>query len=181
MSSTDTEEKSIVVRAAQRRRYTDTNGRTVRRVIRLNGPILSSDLEVARVGDEITLWVEEAPQTQVAIGSLQMIADKDHNGQRSLAPIDLTLPRAAFAEFWAAASVADSALRNITIKFDDAMMEHAITDVVLLEGTPTHPVIAELRFIRRRLQLLLVGLLAAAAVFVVLEALKVAWVFWHQP
>jgi hypothetical protein len=31
MSITNTAEKSIVVRAVQRRRYTDTDGRTVRR------------------------------------------------------------------------------------------------------------------------------------------------------
>jgi hypothetical protein len=109
MSSTDSEEKSIVVRAAQRRRYTDTNGRTTRRIIRFNGPVQSSDLEWARVGDEITLWCEEASQAQ-AIGSLQATADEEHR----LASVYLTLPRAAFAEFWAAASGADSAMRNIT-------------------------------------------------------------------
>ena len=63
MSTTNAAEKSIVVRAVQRRRYTDTNGRTVRRTIRLNGPILSSDLEVMKGGDQVVLWIdEEAPQ-----------------------------------------------------------------------------------------------------------------------
>jgi hypothetical protein len=75
MSSTDREENSIVVRAAQRRRYTDTNGRTTRRIIRFNGPVQSSDLEWARAGDEVTLWCEEASQSQ-AIGSLQATADE---------------------------------------------------------------------------------------------------------
>ena len=137
--------------------------------------VQSSDLEWARAGDEITLWCEEASQPQ-AIGSLQETADE----KQRLAPVYLTLPRDAFAEFWAAASDADSALRNITIKFEDAMMEYAITDVVLLEGTPTHPVVAELRFMQRWLRLPLIGLLAAAAVLVVFEVLKVAWVFWHR-
>ena len=50
MSTSNGAEKSIVVRAVQRRRYTDTNGRTVRRIIRLNGPILSSDLEGMKDG-----------------------------------------------------------------------------------------------------------------------------------
>jgi hypothetical protein len=90
-------------------------------VIRFSGPVLSSDLEGVKDGDQATLWVEEAPQTQVAIGSLQTAADEEHNEQRSLAPIYLTLPRAAFADFWDAAGSTDSALRNVTIKFDDTM------------------------------------------------------------
>ena len=93
MSTTNAAEKSIVVRAVQRRRYTDTNGRTVRRIIRFNGPILSSDLEGMKDGDQVTLWIEETPQTQVAIGSIT--TDKEHREQ--LAPeIQLTLPHAAF-------------------------------------------------------------------------------------
>src|SRR5215510_1278846 len=43
-------------------------------------------------------------------------------------------------------SSTDSALRNVTLKIEDAMMELAITHVVLLEGTPIHPVVAEMRF-----------------------------------
>jgi hypothetical protein len=70
MSTTNATEKSIVVRAVQRRRYTDTNGQTVRRIVRFNGPILSSDLEAMKEGDQVTLWIEEAPQTQVDIGFL---------------------------------------------------------------------------------------------------------------
>jgi hypothetical protein len=53
MSTTNAAEKSIVVRAVQRRRYTDTNGRTVRRKVRFNGPILSSDLEAIKEGDQV--------------------------------------------------------------------------------------------------------------------------------
>src|SRR6516164_3000460 len=133
MSTTNAAEKSIVVRALQRRRYTDTDGRTVRRTIRFNGPILSSDLGGMKEGDQVTLWIEETPQTQVAIGSIT--TDEEHGEQ--LAPeIQLTLPHAAFTDFWNAASSTDSALRNITLKIDDAMMELVITDVVLLEGTP---------------------------------------------
>jgi hypothetical protein len=52
-----------------------TNGRTVRRIIRLNGPILSSDLEGMKDGEQVTLWIEETPQTEVAIGSLQVTTD----------------------------------------------------------------------------------------------------------
>jgi hypothetical protein len=84
-------------------------------------------------GEQVTLWIEETAQTQVAIGSIT--TDEEHREQ--LAPeIQLTLPHAAFADFWNAASSTDSALRNITLKIDDAMMELVITDVVLLEGTP---------------------------------------------
>ena len=136
MSTSNDPEKSIVVRVVQRRRYTDTNGRTVRRIIRLNGPILSSDLEGMKDGEQVTLWIEETPQTEVAIGSLQITTDEEHREQ--LAPeIQLTLPRAAFADFWDAASSTDFALRNVTLKIGDAMMEHAITNVVLLEGPPS--------------------------------------------
>ena len=89
MSTIQAAEKSIVVRALQRRRYTDTDGRTVRRIIRFNGPILSSDLGGMKEGDQVTLWIEETPQTQVAIGSIT--TDDEHREQ--LAPeIQLTLP-----------------------------------------------------------------------------------------
>jgi hypothetical protein len=63
MSTNDAADKSIVVRAVQRRRYTDTNGQTVRRIIRFNGPILSSDLEGMKDGDQVTLWIEETPNS----------------------------------------------------------------------------------------------------------------------
>ena len=53
-------------------------------------------------------------------------------------------------------------------------------DVVLLEGTPIHPVVAELRFMRRPLRLFFIGLIAAAAVFVALEIVRVIWVLWHS-
>jgi hypothetical protein len=176
MSTTNAVEKSIVVRAVQRRRYTDTNGRTVRRTIRFSGPILSSDLEAMKEGDQVTLWIEETPQTQVAIGSIT--TDEEHREQ--LTPeIQLTLPHAAFTDFWNAASSTDSALRNVTLKIEDAMMELAIADVVLLEGTPIHPVVAELRFMWRPLRPFLIALIAAAGVLVALEIVRVIWVFWH--
>jgi hypothetical protein len=177
MSTTNAAEKSIVVRAIQRRRYTDTNGRAVRRTIRFNGPILSSDLEAMKGGDRVTLWIEETPQTQVAIGSIT--ADEEHREQ--LAPeIQLTLPHAAFTAFWNAASSTDSALRNVTLKIEDAMMELAITDVILLEGTPIHPVVAELRVMWRPLRLFLIGLFAAVGVLGALEIVRVIWVLWHS-
>ena len=176
MSTNNAAEKSIVVRAVQRRRYTDTNGQTVRRIIRFNGPILSSDLEGMKDGDQVTLWIEETPQTQVAIGSIT--TDREHS-ERLAPEIQLTLPHAAFADFWNAASSTDSALRNITLKIEDAMTELAITDVVLLEGTPIHPVVAEMRFIWRPLRLFLIGLIAAAGALVALEIVRVIWVLWH--
>src|SRR6201987_1356043 len=127
-------------------------------------------------GDQVTLWIEETPQTQVAIGSIT--TDEQHRGQ--LAPeIHLTLPHATFTDFWNAASSTDSAVRNVTLKIEDAMMEFAITDVVLLEGTPIHPVVAELRSVWRPLRLFLIGLLAAAGVLVALEIVRVIWLLWH--
>ena len=178
MSTTNTAEKSIVVRAVQRRRYTDTDGQTVRRTIRFNGPILSSDLEGMKEGEQVTLWIEESSQTQVAIGSLQIATDEEHREQLAR-EIQLTLPPAAFTDFWNAASSTDSALRNVTLKIEDAMMEFTITDVVLLEGTPVHPVVAELPFMWRPRRLLLIGLFAVAGVFVALEIVRVIWVLLH--
>jgi hypothetical protein len=125
-TTTNSAEKSIVVRADQRRRYTDTDGQTVRRIIRFNGPILSSDLGGMKEGDHVTLWIEETAQTQVATGSIT--TDQEHREQ--LVPeIQLTLPHAAFTDFWNASSSTDSALRNVTLKIEDAMMELVITDV----------------------------------------------------
>jgi hypothetical protein len=171
MSTTNAAEKSIVVRAVQRRRYTDTNGRTVRRTIRLNGPIQSSDLEVMKGGDQVVLWLdEETPQTQVAIGFIT--ADEEH--REKLAPeIQLRLPQAAFADFWNATN------STVTLKIDDAMMKFEITDVILSEGTPIHPLVAELNSMWRPLRLFVIGLFAAAWVLVALEIVRVIWVFWR--
>ena len=69
--------------------------------------------------------------------------------------------------------------RARSLKIEDVMMELAITDVVLLEGTPIHPVVAELRFMWRPLRLFLIGLFAAAGVLVALEIVRVIWVLWH--
>jgi hypothetical protein len=168
MSTTDAAEKSIVVRAVQRRRYTDTNGQTVRRTIRLNGPIQSSDPEVMKGGDQVVLWLdEETPQTQVAIGFIT--ADEEH---RELASeIQLRLPHAAFTDFWNATN------STVTLKIDDAMSE--ITDVTLSEGTPIHPLVAGLSSMWRPLRLFVIGLFAAAWVLVALEIVRVIWVFWR--
>src|SRR6516165_5512708 len=168
MSTTNAAEKSIVVRAVQRRRYTDTNGQTVRRTIWLNGPILSSDLEVMKGGDEVVLWIdEEAPQTQVAIGFIT--ADEEHREKL----IQLRLPQAAFTDFWNATN------STVTLKIEDAMMKFEITDVILSEGTPIHPLVAELRSMWRPLRLFMIGLFAAAWVLVALEIVRVIWVFWR--
>jgi len=133
------------------------------------------DLATSTIGGDAR---QETSQTQVVVGSLQIATDKEQRGQ--FAPeIQLTLPPGAFTDFWNAASSTDSALRNVTLKIEDAMMEFTITDVVLLEGTPVHPVVAELRFMWRPLRLLLVGLFAVAGVFVALEIVRVIWVLWH--
>jgi hypothetical protein len=169
MSTANAAEKSIVVRAVQRRRYTHTIGQTVRRTIWLNGPIQSSDLEVMKGGRQVILWIdEETPQTQVAIGFIT--ADEEH--REKLAPeIQLTLPQAAFTDFWNATN------STVTLKIDDAMSE--ITDVILSEGTPIHPLVAELNSMWRPLRLFMIGLFAAAWVFVALEIVRVIWVLWH--
>ena len=60
------------------------------------------------------------------------------------------------------------------------MMDLAITNVLLLERTPIHPVVAELRFMWRPLRLFLIGLFAAAGVFVALAIVRVIWVLWHS-
>ena len=168
MSTTNAAEKSIVVRGVQRRRYTDTNGQTVRRTIWLNGPILSSDLEVMKGGDQVVLWIdEEASQTQVAIGFIT--ADEEHREKL----IQLRLPQAAFTDFWNATN------STVTLKIEDAMMKFAITDVILSEGTPIHPLVAELGSMWRPLRLFMIGLFAAAWVLVALEIVRVIWVFWR--
>ena len=59
------------------------------------------------------------------------------------------------------------------------MMKLAITDVMLSEGTPIHPLVAELRSVWRPLRLFVIGLFAAAGVFVALEIVRVIWVLWH--
>ena len=170
MSTGNAAEKSIVVRAVQRRRYTDTNGQTVRRTIRLNGPIQSSDLEVMKGGDQVVLWLdEETPQTQAAIGFIT--ADEEH---RELASeIQLRLPHAAFTDFWNASN------STVTLKIEDAMTKFEITDVILSEGTPIHPLVAELNSMWRPLRLFMIGLFAAAWVLVALEIVRVIWVLWQ--
>ena len=80
------------------------------------------------------LWIdEEASQTQGAIGFIT--ADEEHGEKQ----IQLRLPHAAFTDFWNAAN------STVTLKIDDAMMKFEITDVILSEGTPIHPLVAELR------------------------------------
>jgi len=117
------------------------------------------------------LWLdEETPQTQVAIGFIT--ADEEH--REKLAPeIQLTLPQAAFTDFWNATN------STVTLKIEDAMMKFAITDVILSEGTPIHPLVEELRSKWRPLRLFMIGLFAAAWVLVALEIVRVIWVLWH--
>ena len=85
----------------------------------------------------------------------------------------MTLPHVAFTDFWNAAS------STVTLKIEDAMTKFAITDVTLSEGTPIHPLVAELRSTWRPLRLFMIGLFVAAWVLVALEIVRVIWVLWH--
>ena len=44
--------------------------------------MLSSDLEAMKEGDQVTLWVEEKPQTQMAIGSLPLTKSTESSSLR---------------------------------------------------------------------------------------------------
>ena len=154
---------SLGVRLGSCQRYTETDGKVSRRIVRLRDcPILSSGLkgddQPAR-GDEIELLIDEPALGEEVIGSFD-----------TLAFVQLSLPPAAFAEFWTASAAADGAARDITIQFKDAEPPfYAITKVQLVEHMPEsiyfnpkahapgyipgrlHPVVAELREIRRTL------------------------------
>jgi hypothetical protein len=151
------------VRFGSCHRYTETDGTHSRRIISLRDcPILSNSLkgkdQPAR-GDEIELSIYEADPNEKVIGSIQMFSF-----------IGMGLPPVAFAEFWTASAAADGAARDITIQFENAESSlFTITKVQLVEHMPeaidynpkahgpgyipgrVHPVVAELRDIRRAL------------------------------
>jgi hypothetical protein len=154
---------SLTVRFGSCQRYTETDGKLSRRSIRFRDcPILNCGLkgedQPAR-GDEIELWVHEGDTGQEAIGSFD-----------TLGFLQLSLPPAAFAEFWTAGAAADGAARDITILFEKGELPfYWITKAQLVEHMPEaidfdakahapgyisgrlHPVVAELREMRRAL------------------------------
>jgi hypothetical protein len=154
---------SLTVRFGSCQRYTETDGKLSRRSIGFRDcPILSSSLkgenQPAR-GDEIELWIHEADPGEDVIGSFPTVG---------WGFVQLSLPPAAFAEFWTASAAADGAARDITMQFkDDEPCFNAITKVQLVEHMPEaidfnpkahryipgrlHPVVAELREMRRTL------------------------------
>jgi hypothetical protein len=153
------------VRLGNCERYTETDGKLSRRTIKLRCPVLSNSLEgenQPQRGDEIELWFCEADAGE-GIGSFE-----------KLSGIDLGLPPTTFAEFWSASAAADGAARDVSIQFkkDDSFVHsdnYIITKVQLTEHMPepvdfnpkahalgyipgrVHPVVAELRDLRRNL------------------------------
>ena len=189
--STSSENFSLTVRLGRCQRYTETDGTFVRRTIELlYCPILNGDLKgegQPAPGDEINLWILETDQGQEVIGSFD-------------APtiLYLSLPPAAFAEFWAASSAADGAARDITIQFkSDETKFFRITKAQLIEHMPeaidfnpkahkagyihgrAHPVVTELRDMQRRLagswRGVVTGLSAVAAIVLVIDLLGAAF------
>jgi hypothetical protein len=158
MNAAREEQFWLTVRVSECGRRTETDGKVSRRRIELRKcPILSNSLkgenQPAR-GDEIDLSIYEADPGQEDIGSFD-----------TLGILFLSLPRTTFTEFWAASAAADGAARDIIIAFKKAHppYRYTITKVELAEHMPeainlnpkthalirVHPVVAELREIRR--------------------------------
>jgi hypothetical protein len=158
MNTVQEEQFWLTVRIGGCRRHTETDGELSRRIIELRGcPILSNSLkgkdQPAR-GDEIDLSIYEADPGQ-EIGFFE-----------HLGILFLHLPPTAFAEFWTASAAADGAARDLTIQFkNDGPSSYTITKAKLVEHMPdpidfnpkahalirAHPVVAELRDIRKTL------------------------------
>jgi hypothetical protein len=154
----------LAVRFGNCQRYTETDGRITRRIVSLKCPILRNSLkgeDPAGRGDEIELRIQEADIGEEGIGSFD-----------TLGFLCLTLPPAAFAEFWAATNAVDGAARDIIIQFkkpEPSLNAYIITKAQLVEHMPeavdftpkahapgyipgrVHPVVAELRDMRRAL------------------------------
>jgi hypothetical protein len=146
---------------AEAKRFSETDARTAGRRIRLSEcPVLSTTLkgegQLSR-GDEVEVLIYEFGQ--------QVIGSFD-----SPTFIELSLPPAAFAEFWTGCAAADGVARHINIHFkSDGPDYFRITRVDLVEYMAAaidynpkahspgyiparpHPVVAELRDIRQRL------------------------------
>jgi len=117
--------------------------------------------------------------------------------------LQLSLPPAAFAEFWAASAAADGAARDITIQFENDELpfyttraHYTITKAQLVEHMPeaidfnpkahgrgyipgrVHPVVAELRDMQRRLagswRASVIGVFVAVAVILVTHLISSA-------
>jgi hypothetical protein len=187
----------LKVRLGSCQRCTETDGKASRREVRLRDcPILSSGLkgeDQPAPGDEIELGIYEAGLGEQVIGSFDMLAF-----------VQLSLPPAAFAEFWTASAAADGAARDIIIQFKDADPPfYAITKVQLVEHMPEtidfnpkahapdyipgrlHPVVAELREIRRTLagswRGIVTGFFVVAAFVLVTNFISSAlWALWKS-
>jgi hypothetical protein len=194
MNTAREEQFWLTVRVGECGRRTETDGKISQRRIELRKcPILSNNLkgenQPAR-GDEIDLSIYEWSTYDAAasaqaigfIGSIQVFAF-----------IELSLPPATFAEFWAASAAADCATRDVTIRFKNAETSYSITKVELIEHMPeainlnpkahalirVHPVVAELRDMRRTLAQswrgIFIGLFVFAALYVASSALQAFW------
>jgi hypothetical protein len=172
------------------KRFAESDVYNTGRRIRLSEcPILRTDLKgdgYSR-GDEIEIWIYELEGDQ--IGSFD-----------SLTYIQLSLPPAAFAEFWTGCAAADGAARNISIHFkSDATNYFKVTRVDLVEymaaaidynpkghalgylpGRP-HPVVAEFRDIRHRFigswKGFLIFICFILGISLITEILRAAWRF----
>ena len=178
----------LTVRIRNYRRNTETDGKLSRRRIYLRDClILSNSLQgenhPAR-GDEIELSIYETIPAQEIIGSFD-----------TLSVISLNLPPTVFAEFWTGSAATDGATRDITIQFEDAGDGfYTITQAELIEYMPEavdlypkappvrmHPVVAELRDIRRTLPRVILTLLYCAAGGVALAVVLGALWKWVNP
>jgi hypothetical protein len=188
----------LTVRFGGSQRYTDTDGKDVRRYIQLRDcrvldPTkynMGGEEGQLKRGDEIgELWIYEANPVEEAIGTMHM-----------LAMIELTLPPAAFAEFWAASASAVGAMYDVSIQFKyEGPSSYTIMKAKLVEHLPqtvdynpkahapgyipgrVHPVVAELRDMQRRLIGSWNGFLITIGFFVgiivLIQILQAAWQF----
>jgi hypothetical protein len=178
---------------AEAKRFAETDALTAGRKIRLSEcPVLSTNLkgegQLTR-GDEVEILIYEFESDQQVIGSFD-----------SLAFLELSLPPAAFAEFWSGCAAADGVARNVNIYFkSDGTDYFRITRVDLVEymagavdynpkghapgylpGRP-HPVVAELRDMRQRFvgnwQGFLILICIVAGFTFLTDMLRAAWRF----
>ena len=122
MNTTRDEQFRLTVRIGGCERCIETDGKFCHRIIKLHCPILSNSLkgenQPAR-GDEIDLCIYEATPDEEVIGSIHMLAF-----------IELSLPSATFAEFWAASAAADGAARVAEVmQLFDAIIESSKTGI----------------------------------------------------
>jgi hypothetical protein len=181
----------LKVRFGGCQRSTDTDGKNSQRRIMLRDcPVLSNSLKGEKeltASDEIELWIYETDQGQEAIGTID-----------TFAIIELMLPPAAFAEFWAASASVVGATYDVIIQFqNEGSSSYTITKAQLDEHLPetvdyypkahapgyipgrVHPVVAELRDMQRRFIGGWRGFLITAVfflgIFILIEILQAVW------